>query len=55
MLYTAQFDPCLLWGYDEVCRAWENVDWSTIDPDVSTKDFEAIRKNIIEIPPFLPN
>ena len=42
-----------------MCRAWENVDWSTIDPDVSAEDFEAIvdnaiRENTIEILPILP-
>ena len=36
------------------------MDWSTIDPDVSAEDFEAIvdnaiRENTIEILPFLPN
>ena len=28
-----------------MCTAWENVDWATIDPDVSAEDFEAIVNN----------
>ena len=41
-------------GYHEVCRAWENVDWSIINPDVSAENFEAI-VNTINILSFLPN
>jgi hypothetical protein len=47
-------------GYHEAMRAWENVDWSAIDPDEITEDElaevvqEAMSENTIDILPFLP-
>jgi hypothetical protein len=48
-------------GYHEAMKAWENVDWSTIDPDVITDDElaevvqSAMRENTIDVLPFLPS
>jgi hypothetical protein len=47
-------------GYHEAMKAWENVDWSSIDPDVVTEEEieaavqEAISDNTIDVLPFLP-
>jgi hypothetical protein len=47
-------------GYHETMKAWENVDWSSIDPDVITEEElaevvqQALDENSIDVLPFLP-
>ena len=46
-------------GYHETCFGWENVDWSTVDPDVTDEELGtivagAIQGNSIDVLPLLP-